>query len=193
MTDPVAAATDDDHAPLESELGALDGPTSSSPLEELVAAFGTSMFRVAKSIVGDRSMAEDVVQDALLRVWMHLDDYRGDAPLKNWVLRITHNCAVSAVRKRRDEARDPMVLSEAEAPAASSDPARVTAGRAAVDDLWLALDQLDATSRSIVVLREIERLSYEEIGELLNLALPTVKTRLFRARRTLSEHLKEWR
>jgi RNA polymerase sigma-70 factor, ECF subfamily len=48
-------------------------------------------------------------------------------------------------------------------------------------------------SRSIVVLREIERMSYEEISEVLGLPLPTVKTRLFRARRTLSERLKEWR
>jgi RNA polymerase sigma-70 factor, ECF subfamily len=193
MTKPAAAVTAEVFPETDEEIVAPAGPTAFSPIEDLVEAFGASMFRVAKSIVGDPNMAEDVVQDALLRVWMHLDDYRGDAPLKNWVLRITHNCAVSAVRKRRDEARDPMVLAESESPSTMSDPARVAAGRAAVDELWHALDLLDETSRSIVVLREIERMSYEEIGELLNLALPTVKTRLFRARRTLSENLKEWR
>jgi RNA polymerase sigma-70 factor, ECF subfamily len=161
-------------------------------MDELVQILSPAMFRVAQSIVCDRALAEDVVQDALLRVWQHRDDYRGDAPLKNWVLRITHNCAVSALRKRRDDVRDPAVLPEGEGTAAS-DIERSVAGRAAVDDLWLALDRLDDVSRTIVVLREVERLSYEEIAEVLNLPLPTIKTRLFRARRVLSEHLKEWR
>jgi RNA polymerase sigma-70 factor, ECF subfamily len=165
----------------------------SMPIEALIADFGPAMYRVAYSIVGERTMAEDVVQESLLRAWQHMDAYRGDSPLKNWVLRIAHNCAVTAVRRRREEARDPSVLSETAQAGSSSDIERTVAGRAAVDGLWLALDTLDATSRSIVVLREIERLSYEEIADVLGLPLPTVKTRLFRARRTLSERLKEWR
>jgi RNA polymerase sigma-70 factor, ECF subfamily len=169
-----------------------DAVDPNASMEELVTILSPAMFRVAKSIVSDRALAEDVVQDALLRVWQHRDDYRGDAPLKNWVLRITHNCAVSALRKRRDEVRDPSVLPEGEAPV-GSDIERAVAGRAAVDDLWLALDRLDEVSRTIVVLREVERLSYEEISEVLNLPLPTIKTRLFRARRVLSDHLREWK
>jgi RNA polymerase sigma-70 factor, ECF subfamily len=173
-------------------LAPADAVHPDASMEELVSILSPAMFRVAKSIVGDRALAEDVVQDALLRVWQHRADYRGDAPLKNWVLRITHNCAVSALRKRRDDVRDPAVLPEGEAPI-TSDIERSVAGRAAVDDLWLALDRLDEVSRTIVVLREVERLSYEEISEVLNLPLPTIKTRLFRARRILSDHLKEWR
>jgi RNA polymerase sigma-70 factor, ECF subfamily len=169
-----------------------DAVDPNATMEELIGILSPAMFRVAQSIVGDRALAEDVVQDALLRVWQHRDDYRGDAPLKNWVLRITHNCAVSALRKRRDEVRDPAVLPEVEG-APSGDIERSVAGKAAVAELWDALDLLDETSRTIVVLREVERLSYEEIGEVLNLPLPTIKTRLFRARRVLSEQLKEWR
>jgi RNA polymerase sigma-70 factor, ECF subfamily len=169
-----------------------DAVDPDASMEELVAVLSPAMFRVAQSIVCDRALAEDVVQDALLRVWQHRDDYRGDAPLKNWVLRITHNCAVSALRKRRDDVRDPAVLPEVEG-SPGSDIERSVAGKAAVDDLWIALDRLDDVSRTIVVLREVERLSYEEIAEVLNLPLPTIKTRLFRARRVLSEHLKEWR
>jgi RNA polymerase sigma-70 factor, ECF subfamily len=169
------------------------GEFSAVPIEDLVTEFGPAMYRVAQSIVGERTMAEDVVQEALLRAWQHIGDYRGDAPLKNWVLRITHNCAVSALRRRREEARDPMVMGETEQAVGNIDTERTVAGRAAVDGLWVALDSLDSVSRSIVVLREIERMSYEEIAEVLGLPLPTVKTRLFRARRTLSERLKEWR
>lgn len=163
------------------------------PIEMLIAQFGPAMYRVAQSIVGERTMAEDVVQEALLRAWQHIDDYRGEAPIKNWLLRITHNCAISAVRRRKDELRDPTVMGETEQSATAVDTERTVTGRAAVDGLWAALDTLDPVSRSIVVLREIERLSYEEISEVLGLPLPTIKTRLFRARRTLSEELKEWR
>jgi RNA polymerase sigma-70 factor, ECF subfamily len=169
------------------------GEYAAVPIEELVAEFGPAMYRVAQSIVGERTMAEDVVQEALLRAWQHIGDYRGDAPLKNWVLRITHNCAVSALRRRREEVRDPMVMGETEQAVGHIDTERTVAGRAAMDGLWVALDTLDSVSRSIVVLREIERMTYEEIAEVLGLPLPTVKTRLFRARRTLSERLKEWR
>lgn len=170
-----------------------ESPWAAIPIEQLVADFGPAMYRVAQSIVGERTMAEDVVQDALLRAWQHLGDYRGDAPLKNWVLRITHNCAVSTLRRRREELRDPTVMGETEEAPGTPDIERTVAGRAAVDSLWVALDSLDSVSRSIVVLREIERMSYEEIADVLGLPLPTVKTRLFRARRTLSERLKEWR
>ncbi len=177
-------------------VGEIDQPQAtwvSLPIEALVTEFGPAMFRVAQSIVGDRTIAEDVVQESLLRAWQHLADFRGDAPLKNWVLRITHNCAVSAVRRRREDVRDPTVMAETEQQVGGADTERTVTGRAAMAGLWQALDTLDATSRSIVVLREIERMSYEEISEVLGLPLPTVKTRLFRARRTLSERLKEWR
>jgi RNA polymerase sigma-70 factor, ECF subfamily len=176
-----------------AEADSAAGEWTAVPIEELVSEFGPAMYRVAQSIVGERTMAEDVVQEALLRAWQHIGDYRGDAPLKNWVLRITHNCAVSSLRRRREESRDPMVMGETEQAVGNIDTERTVAGRAAVDGLWVALDSLDSVSRSIVVLREIERMTYEEIAEVLGLPLPTVKTRLFRARRTLSERLKEWR
>jgi RNA polymerase sigma-70 factor, ECF subfamily len=136
------------------------GEWAAVPIEELVSEFGPAMYRVAQSIVGERTMAEDVVQEALLRAWQHIGDYRGDAPLKNWVLRITHNCAVSSLRRRREESRDPMVMGETEQAVGNIDTERTVAGRAAVDGLWVALDSLDSVSRSIVVLREIERMSY---------------------------------
>ena len=66
-------------------------------------------------------------------------------------------------------------------------------GRMALDAFEEALDGLDELTRSIVVLREVESLSYDEIAELLDVPLPTVKTRLLRARRQLSASLEGWR
>jgi DNA-directed RNA polymerase specialized sigma24 family protein len=82
---------------------------------DLIDAHGRAMYRVAISTVRDPAMAEDVVQDAIIKVWDSISTYRGDAPIRNWILRITHNTAVSSLRKVRDEAWDPAALPEGEA------------------------------------------------------------------------------
>ena len=162
-------------------------------IDELVREHGEAIYRVARSVVRDSALAEDVVQDTLLKVWQHSAQYRGDAPIKHWVLRIAHNTAVSALRRRREDAQDPVVMAASAERSAGVDVERNVAGQFALDELWKVLETLDPTTRSIVVLREIEGLSYEEICEVLRLPEPTVKTRLFRARRSLSEQLKDWR
>ena len=162
-------------------------------IEALYREFGEAIYRVARSVVRDASLAEDIVQETLLKAWQHRDDWRGDAPLRHWILRIAHNTAVSVLRKRREELRDPDVLAASSSDSGGPDVERRVAGSMAVDELWKVLDGLDPTTRAIVVLREVEGLAYEEIGEVLGLALPTVKTRLFRARRALSERMEGWR
>jgi RNA polymerase sigma-70 factor (ECF subfamily) len=180
-------------APDHPDQPALSPPSGDDIIGALVAEYGPAIYRVARSVVRDAGLAEDVVQDTLLKVWQNHDSFRGDAPIRHWVLRIAHNSAVSMLRKRRDEARDPGTIVEHPDDGARADIHRDLEGRFAVDQLWTALDRLDSTSREIVVLRELEGLSYEEIGEVLGLPLPTVKTRLFRARRTLTELLAGWR
>jgi RNA polymerase sigma-70 factor, ECF subfamily len=95
------------------------------------------------------------------------------------------------LRKRREDFRDPVNVPEIPDLVGQTD--RQAAGRAMVNDLWIALADLDQTSRTIVVLRELEGLTYEEISDVLDLPLPTIKTRLFRSRRTLASVLEEWR
>lgn len=168
----------------------LDGLPLDRKLERLVAEHGEAVYRVARSVVGDPVAAEDVAQEALLKAWQALPTYRGEAPLRSWLLRITHNTAVSALRRRREEPHDPMLLPEA-APGDSTE--RTIERRASVAAFERALGELDDLSRSIVVLRELEGLSYEDIASLLAVPLPTVKTRLLRARRLLSVSLEGWR
>jgi RNA polymerase sigma-70 factor (ECF subfamily) len=105
-------------------------------------------------------------------------------------LRITHNTAITTLRRRREEVRDPQFLPEQ---LARSTTEAEAVDRASIDAFEEALDDLDELSRSIVVLREIEGLSYDEIAEVLDVALPTVKTRLLRARRVLATALEGWR
>ena len=159
-------------------------------LDELIDLHAPSMYRVARSIVHDASLAEDVVQESLVKAWQAAATFRGDASLRSWALRITHNTAISTLRKRREDVRSPDMLPEQDH-GHSTD--RQVAGKFMVDELWVAIDRLDELSRTIVVLREVEGLSYEDIAEALSLPLPTIKTRLFRARKTLANALSEWR
>jgi RNA polymerase sigma-70 factor, ECF subfamily len=166
--------------------------TSEELLREILDVHSPSMFRVARSIVHDSALAEDVVQESIVKAWRGLAGYRGESSLRSWLLRITHNTAISMLRKRREDVRDPSVLPETSDRVDYASPERTVDGRMMVDQLWVALDQLDPVSRTIVVLREIESMSYEDIVETMQLPLPTIKTRLFRARRQLASALTEW-
>ncbi len=165
-------------------------------LAGLTRRHADAVYRVALSVTRDADLAEDVAQDALLKAWQALPSYRGDAPLKNWLLRITHNTAISALRRRRDVHLDPTEFPEDAPSAHLAPPASVEAqveDRASFEAFEAALDQLDELSRAVVVLREVEGLSYDEIASLLEVPLPTVKTRLLRARRLLANALEGWR
>lgn len=160
-------------------------------IELLITEHSPAMFRVAKSVVRDTALAEDVVQESLLKAWQAVGSFRGESSMRSWLLRITQNTAISMLRKRREDFRDPVQMPEVIDLVGQTD--RQAAGRAMVTDLWAALGDLDQVSRTIIVLRELEGLTYEEISDVLDLPLPTIKTRLFRSRRTLAAVLEEWR
>lgn len=171
----------------------MDTETEASPeqlLDELVREHLDAVYRVAYSVVRDSALAEDVAQDAILKAWRALPTFRGDSSLRSWVLRITHNTAISTLRKRREELRDPAMLPEQESRSSTESEAVQSMS---IDAFEEALNQLDELSRSIIVLREIEGLSYDEIAELVGVPLPTVKTRLLRGRRVLATALSDWK
>jgi len=159
-------------------------------IDEIVAAHSDAVFRLARSVVQDAALADDVTQETFIKVWRNLDSFRGDSSMRSWVLRIAHNTAVSTLRTIRDRATDPVKLPDAQDPIGTP---RVVEGRAAADQLSAALVTFDELTRGIVVLREIEGMSYEEIADALDVPVPTVKTRLLRARRRLSTILEGWR
>ncbi|MDZ7679972.1 MAG: RNA polymerase sigma factor [Acidimicrobiales bacterium] len=159
-------------------------------LADLVAAHGDAVYRLARSIVHDPSLADDVVQETMVKAWRALPDFDGEVP-RPWLLKVARNTAISLLRTRREQVREAGEFGDMAATGGGPDTTAVD--RAAVDQMWVALAQLDETSRSMVVMRELSGLSYEEIAEVLDLPLATVKTRLFRARRALQHAMKEWR
>jgi RNA polymerase sigma-70 factor (ECF subfamily) len=151
-------------------------------LRALVGEHVEAIYRVALSVVRDPALAEDVTQETVIKAWQSLATYRGEGSERAWILRIAHNTAVSTLRRIRDEATDPGMLPEE---VDAHDPARHVEGRSDLERLRSGLDGLDELSRSILVLRDVQGLSYQDIAEALDIPVPTVKTRLLRARREL--------
>ena len=175
----------------DSQTRQADAPvTDPDELHALVVEHGDAMFRLALSVVRDAALAEDVAQDALVKAWLALPSLRDRSSLKSWLLRITHNTAISTVRARRAVVTDPLDLPDSGSPIGQVET-KVQSG-AVMDEFMAALANLDDLSRSIVMLREIEGFAYHEIAEVLDVPLPTVKTRLLRARRVLGAKLRDW-
>lgn len=155
---------------------------SEAQFRALVDDHADVIYRVAISIVRDEHLAEDVVQETIIKAWQHLPEWRGDGSIRGWILSIAHNTAVSYLRRMRDTSTAPASMPETAGP---SDVERETDARADVERLRAALAELDTLSRSIVVMRDLEGLAYQDIADALGLPLTTVKTRLLRARREL--------
>lgn len=165
-------------------------PEAALSMEQLVRDHADAVYRVALSVTRDPSLAEDASQDALIKAWESLPSFRGDAPLRHWILRITHNVSISLLRKRREQVVAPFDMPDRGTPQGAVE--HQVHERMAIDSFKEALGELDELSRSIIVLREVEGLSYAEISDVLDLPMPTVRTRLLRGRRQLANSLDGW-
>jgi|Tabmets5t2r1_1033131.scaffolds.fasta_scaffold00475_4 RNA polymerase sigma-70 factor, ECF subfamily len=158
--------------------------------EELVELYRRDVHRVAARIVGPDE-ADDVTQDAFLRAFNKLDTFRGES-FRAWLLRIAHNRALNVVARRTPEPVDPVEQQgrqEDEAPR-RQDPARSLEDSERRARLASKLEQLRPAHRSVLVLRDLEGFSYEEIAEITDSPLGSVKGRLHRAREELIEILR---
>jgi RNA polymerase sigma-70 factor (ECF subfamily) len=159
-----------------------------SAFEELVDRHRPIVVRVAARIVGGAD-AEDVSQDAFLRAFHRLPHFRGDAPFRAWLLRITHNAALDHLARRRADPVDPETLDTAE-PGAERQPAEQLELRERIERLERKLRGLAPQHRAVLVLRDAEGLSYEEIAAITDTPLGSVKGRLHRARLEFIEMLR---
>jgi RNA polymerase sigma-70 factor, ECF subfamily len=159
-----------------------------SAFEQLVDRHQPVVVRVAARIVGADD-AEDVSQDAFLRAFHRLEHFRGDAPFRSWLLRITHNAALDHLGRRRPDPVDPTTFEGSEA-LAPRPPAERLEQRERIERLERKLHGLSYQHRAVLVLRDAEGLSYEEIAEITDTPLGSVKGRLHRARREFVEMLR---
>lgn len=172
-----------------------------SACAELVASHERMVFQLALHLLGDRDEALDLSQEVFLRVFRTLRTFRGQSALRTWIYRIAINQARNRQRWWRRRRRSDQVQlehhvhdhGELPQPEDGDAPDRALQRQEIAARLWAALDALPFDQRTVIVLREIDGLSYEEIADSLNVAIGTVKSRLTRARQTLRRDLREVR
>ena len=160
----------------------------------LIQRYNRRLYRVARGIVGSDVEAEDVLQDAYVRAFSHVDGFRGEALFSTWLTRIVLNEGLGRLRSRRNlvalsalnqtkHGHSPLIMFPTSP--ALSDP-EAEAGRSQLRRLVeRAIDDLPQTFRAVFVMRDVEDMSVEETASSLGIRPETVKTRLHRARRLL--------
>ncbi len=152
----------------------------------IVPEYRDRVFRLAFSILRERTAAEDATQETLVRVWKALPGFDGRAQLGTWIYAITRNTCLMELRKRRPtvsfddpDSHEAQVAAASIATGPASDPER--------DNLLRLVEALPPNQQQAVRLFYLEDRSYEAVAESLEMPLGTVKNLLFRARRKLME------
>ena len=160
--------------------------------EYLVAAYEKNVYNLALRMTGNPEDAEDMAQEAFLKAYSSLDSFRGDSKFSVWLYRIVSNTCLDflRVRSRRRETSleredEGAGTGQQEIPDDSLSPERLFERKLTRESVQRGLMSLPEDQRKILLLREIEGLSYEEIAHVLSLESGTVKSRIFRARRRL--------
>jgi len=181
----------DDVQPEDAQLVAAVLAGDNRAFGSLVERYQDRLYNTLVRFTGSRHDAGDVVQDAFVQALVKLDTFRGDAQFYTWLYRIAMNLALSQRRRRRpvvsvEEIKD-RAGEEPVASQTSPDQNLIQHERAQL--VQQALLCLGDDHRQILVLREMESCSYEQISEILDLPVGTVRSRLFRARLLLKEQL----
>ena len=166
---------------------------------ELVTEHQRMVYQLSLNLLGDHNEALDLSQEVFLRVFRTLPGFRGQSTLRTWIYRIVVNQARNRQRfwRRRHRAQqvslDEHIRDHGELPARGDGgaPDRLLGQKQLAERIRTALDRLPFDQKTALVLREIDGLSYEEIGFSLGIAVGTVKSRLARAREGLRAQLRD--
>ncbi|MBM3472748.1 MAG: sigma-70 family RNA polymerase sigma factor [Armatimonadetes bacterium] len=170
--------------------------------EQLIEPHVGRLYNYLARMVGDPADAEDLTQDVILRAHRAIGSFRGGATFQTWLYRIATNIAVDALRRRgRRNARvtsldDPLQAEQGlvarEVRDTQRDPQRLAEASELIEQVQNAIAELSPKLRAVVVLFDIQGLTYDEIAQTLRLPLGTVKSRLFNARTRLRELLEPY-
>jgi len=185
-----------DPPPADAGLALDSGPPVTA--EQVFRDYAPRIYHIARRMLGNDADAEDVTQDVLLQVVRKLDTFRGDSQLSTWLHRVTVNAALAHREKRANRQKHEAGVDSADETLTlpsgptkkwnlSPDEHVLAAERAAlIED---AIATLPEPFRDVYVLADVEGLPNSEIGEMLQLSLPAVKSRLHRARLRMRDAL----
>lgn len=164
--------------------------------EGLVKAYEKNVYNLALRMTGDPEDASDMSQEAFIKAYHSLDSFRGDSKFSVWLYRIVSNLCLDFLRSRKRRPTISLSTENEEGEEVAFDiadeslsPETLLEQKLTREAVHRGLDSLPPEQRQILLLREIQGLSYEEIAETLKLESGTVKSRIFRARKRLSAFL----
>ena len=170
---------------------------------EIVRLYQGRVYHIARAMLHDDAEAEDVAQEVFVTVFKNISKFRGDSKLSTWIHRITTNHSLNRLKflKRRGRGAkrefDELALRDAAESATMNNathlprPDHMIEGRQMEAMIQRALAELSEEQKTLVILRDIENMSYEEIRDITGLAAGTVKSRLHRARQALQRRVLE--
>ena len=158
--------------------------------DEIIDLYGSRIFHLALQFAHNPSNAEDLTQEIFLRLFENLSKYRGNTPLVAWTLRLSRNLCIDQYRRARLE-RESVFLAESalESLTSESDPARDAQRRELLHQIQEVLPEMKPDLADVVILRDLQGLSYDEISALLSIPIGTLKSRLNRGRRDLIDRM----
>ena len=164
--------------------------------EILVRRFKDPLTNFVYRFVGDRDACTDIVQDAMIKFYLNKDSYKSFAKFSTWIYTIAGNLAKNELKRRRRRTILSLTNDDEERTIQIEDKKFVSPERAADSEIkgeivQKALMRVKPVYREVVVLRDIEGLSYEEIAEITDLSIGTVKSRINRGRTQLQHLLKD--
>ncbi len=167
---------------------ALDGDNKA--FGKLVERYQKKVYGLAFGILRNREDAWDVAQDAFVKAYKNLGTFEGNAAFYTWLYRITYNLSLDVLRSKGRRQTEELTEQTQEAAGDETGrpehPSETAERRELADVVKTAMTKLTEKHRAIIVLREIEGLSYEEMAEVLQISKGTVMSRLFHARRNLA-------
>ena len=166
---------------------------------ELIEAHQQRVIGTVGKMLGDESDAEDIAQQVFVRIWRSAPRYEPTAKFTTWLFKITRNLVFNELRRRK---RHPAISLEGSANDETPPPQTADQSSKPPDSLLLddemhaaiqeAIDGLPEVQRMAIILRRYDDVSYEDIGEILNISVPAVKSVIFRARTELREKLRRY-
>jgi RNA polymerase sigma-70 factor, ECF subfamily len=196
---PVRAITWTDVGGREASLIQRCAARDEDACAELVSEHQRMVYQLSLNLLNDHNEALDLSQEVFLRIFRTIQNFRGQSSLRTWIYRIVVNQARNRQRwwRRRHRSQqislDQHIRDHGDVPETNDgdSPDRVLGRKQLAERIRVALDRLPFEQKTAIVLREIDGLSYEEIGFSLGIAVGTVKSRLARAREGLRAQLRD--
>lgn len=182
----------------ETQLIEQAGAGSLMAFEELISSYEKKIYNYCLRMTNNREDAEDLTQEVFVRVYKNLKKFKGNSQLSTWIYRIAHNICIDRYRKAKvvtislSQPKGPEDEREMDLPADDPSPEQEALRREQQKYLLEAISRLKPKYRTAIVLRDIQQHSYEEIAEILNLPLGTVKSHINRGRAALREAVRSF-